>query len=109
MKAAVVGSRSISNLDLSQYLPSEVTCIVTGGAKGVDSIAAEYAREKGLELQEFLPDYQRYGRGAPLKRNELIIAACDLVFAFWDGVSHGTKFTIEKARKAGKQVKVFSI
>ena len=72
MKAAVVGSRGIVNLDLSKYLPSEVTCIVSGGAKGVDSIAAEYARAKGLELQEFLPDYSRYGRGAPLKRNELI-------------------------------------
>ena len=106
MKAAVIGSRGIVNLDLSQYLPSEVSCIISGGAKGLDSIAAEYARAKGLELQEYLPDYSRYGRGAPLKRNELIIAACDVVFAFWDGKSHGTKYTIEKARKAGKRVQV---
>lgn len=106
MKAAVIGSRGVVNLDLSKYLPSEVSCIISGGAKGVDSIAAEYARAKGLELQEYLPDYARYGRGAPLKRNELIIAACDVIFAFWDGKSHGTKYTIEKARKAGKRVQV---
>ena len=108
MKVAVIGSRGIEQVDLAKYLPSDTSCIVSGGAKGVDTIAAEYAKSHGIELKEFLPDYTKYpGRIAPLKRNDLIIAECDIVLAFWDGASHGTKYTIDRARKAGKPVKVF--
>ena len=110
MKIAVIGSRSVGSIDLAKYLPDNVSCIISGGAKGVDSIAAEYARANGIELQEFLPDYSKYpGRVAPLKRNDLIVAACDMVMAFWDGVSKGTKYTIDRARKAGKRVQIISV
>ena len=67
MKVAVIGSRNLTVEDLGQYLPKETTEIVSGGAKGIDTCAREYANTKGLKLTEFLPEYNRYGRGAPLK------------------------------------------
>ena len=108
MKVAVVGSRGLSVSNLGDYLPEGTTEIISGGAKGVDTSAHDYAKANGIKLTEFLPDYKKYpGRVAPLKRNILIIEAADLVLAFWDGQSHGTKFVIDNCRRMGKKVIVF--
>ena len=104
MRVAVIGSRNLSVPDLERYLPANVSEIVSGGAKGIDSQAAEYARQNGLTLTEFLPDYARYGRGAPLKRNEQIAEYANAALAFWDGKSKGTKYTISLFEKLGKRV-----
>ena len=81
---AVIGSRgfgdyALLSAKLGEY---EIGKIVSGGARGADSLAARFARERGLELQEFLPDYKKYGRGAPLVRNKLIVDAADMVVSF---------------------------
>lgn len=107
MRIAVIGSRELKVNDLEKYLPEETTEIVSGGAKGIDTCAREYASAKGLKLTEFLPDYQIYGRGAPLKRNLQIIDYADCVLAFWDGKSRGTKFVIDHCKAQGKPVRVF--
>lgn len=106
MKLAIIGSRGLRVEDLGAYLPPGVTELVSGGAKGIDTCAGEYAREHGLKLTEFLPDYRRYGRGAPLKRNLEIIAYADQVLAFWDGKSPGTKYVIDQCKKQKKTVTV---
>ena len=107
MKVAVVGSRSLLIADLGKYLPEGTTEILSGGAAGVDSSAKKYALSHSIPLTEFLPDYRRYGRAAPLKRNISIIESADLVLAFWDGTSHGTRFVIENCKRMGVPVKVF--
>lgn len=106
MKVAVIGSRGISISNIGDYLPENTTVIISGGAKGVDTSAREYAIAHGIELTEFLPEYEKYGRGAPLKRNITIIENADLVLAFWDGKSRGTKFVIDNCRKMGVEVRV---
>ena len=106
MKIAVIGSRDLTVKDLGVYLPKNVTEIVSGGAKGIDSCAREYALAHGIKLTEFLPEYSRYGRSAPLKRNIAIIENSDMVLAFWDGKSHGTKFVIDECKKRGVPVKI---
>lgn len=107
MKVAVVGSRNLYVNDLGKYLPENVTEIISGGAKGVDTSAREYAILNRIKLTEFLPEYSKYGRGAPLKRNITIIENADLVLAFWDGSSRGTKYVIDKCRKRNIPIKVF--
>ena len=110
MKVAVIGSRDLTIDDLSKYLPEDTTEIISGGAKGVDTDARKYALAHGIKLTEFLPDYKRYGRGAaPLKRNLQIIKYSDIVLAFWDGTSKGTKYVIDNCRKMGVTVKVYTI
>lgn len=107
MKVAVVGSRNLYVNDLGKYLPENVTEIISGGAKGVDTSAREYAIVNRIKLTEFLPEYSKYGRGAPLKRNITIIENADLVLAFWDGTSKGTKYVIDQCRKRNIPIKVF--
>ena len=109
MKVAVIGSRGLSVSDLGRYLPENTTEIVSGGAKGVDTSAREYALSHGIKLTEFLPEYTRFGRSAPLKRNITIIEYSDIVLAFWDGKSRGTKFVIDNCRKLGVEVRVYVI
>ena len=107
MKLAIVGSRSLTVDNMEKYLPKGVTEIISGGAKGIDSCAKAYALEKGIKYTEFLPDYSRFGRSAPLKRNVQIIEAADAVIAFWDGKSRGTYFVIEKCKEFKKPYRVY--
>ena len=109
MKIAVIGSRGLIVRDLEMYLPEETTEIVSGGARGVDTSARHYAQKNGLKLTEFLPDYNKYGKIAPLVRNLEIIDYADEVYAFWDGTSRGTKYVIENCRRKKKKVHVFMI
>lgn len=107
MKIAVIGSRNLHINNLEHYLPENTTEIVSGGARGIDSCAKQYALENGLKLTEFIPDYKTYGKRAPLVRNLQIINYADIIYAFWDGKSHGTKFVIDNCRKQGKYIKVY--
>ena len=101
MRIAVVGSRGIKEIDLSGYVSADDE-IVSGGAVGVDSCAADYARKNGLKLTEFLPQYEKYGRAAPIVRNKEIVDYADKVLVFWNGRSKGTLSVIQYAKKIGK-------
>ncbi|MBR4081155.1 MAG: DUF2493 domain-containing protein [Clostridia bacterium] len=95
MRIAVVGSRGLTVENLAAWLPTGTTQIISGGARGVDACARAYAAAHDIPCVEFLPDYKRYGRSAPLRRNRQIVRQADLVIAFWDGSSRGTKHTIQ--------------
>jgi len=107
VRVAIVGSRDYADLRrVSEYvetLPSD-TVVVSGGAVGVDTTAAGAARRRGLTVEEHLPNYALYGRAAPMIRNGDIVAHADLVVAFWDGKSRGTKNAIDRAKRLGKNV-----
>ena len=51
----------------------------------------------------FLPEYERYGRAAPIVRNKQIVDYADKIVAFWDGSSKGTLSVIRYAQKLGKE------
>ena len=106
MKLAIIGSRNLLIDNIEKYLPNGVTEIVSGGAKGIDSLASKYAKSNGIPLVEFLPDYKRYNKGAPLKRNELIAKYADQGLAFWDGKSRGTLHTINLFKKLNKKITI---
>lgn len=107
MKVAIIGSRNLTVTDLENYLPVDVTEIVSGGARGIDTCARNYATRNGIKITEFLPQYDKYGRGAPLKRNLQIIDYSDMVIAFWDGKSRGMRYVIKNCKKINKKVTVF--
>ena len=104
MKLMVAGSRSIDKFDLEKHIPKEVTMIITGGARGIDALAEKYADKKHLSKLILRPQYEIYGRYAPLKRNEQMIELCDMALVIWDGKSKGTDYTINYANKMGKKV-----
>lgn len=109
MKVAVIGSRSIKNADISEYIPKEATHIITGGAIGVDKLAEREARKRGISLTVYKPDYENHGKSAPLIRNRKIAEECDMLVAFWDGRSRGTVFTWRYARSKGKPVRIYKL
>ena len=107
MKIAIVGSRNIkiSEKDIAEIV-SDGDEIVSGGAAGVDSCAAEYAKRFGLGLTEFLPNYSLYGRAAPIVRNKEIVDFADKIVVFWDGSSKGSLSVINYAKKKQKNVQI---
>jgi predicted Rossmann fold nucleotide-binding protein DprA/Smf involved in DNA uptake len=107
VKIAIFGSRNIKNVNLKEFLPEEVDEIVSGGAVGVDTVAANYAKENGIKLVEFLPEYNLYGKGALMRRNKKIAEYADMGIAFWDGSSKGTIHTVKYFRELNKNVKIF--
>jgi len=113
MKLAVIGSRNFHDAALLQeillpYLP-DTTLVISGGAKGVDTLAENWARENGIEVQIFPADWARYGRGAGRVRNHDIIQSCDQCIAFWDGNSKGTKHSIDLCKKYRKHLRVVEV
>ena len=109
MKLLIVGSRSINEFDLSGLIPDETELIISGGAGGADTIAESYADKHKISKLILRPRYNKYGKAAPLKRNELMVDIADLVIVLWDGVSRGTKYTIDHAKKMNKPVKVILV
>jgi hypothetical protein len=112
MKLAIIGTRrapaNISVIIL-RHLPENITEIVSGGTQGVDQAAEELAAALSISIRRFLPDYARYGRNAPLKRNVEIIEYADEVLAFWDGSSHGTKQCIIECINRRKPIRVIPL
>jgi predicted Rossmann fold nucleotide-binding protein DprA/Smf involved in DNA uptake len=111
MKLAIIGSRNFNDyealsLNADILSPSE---IVSGGAKGADSLAEKYAVQRNLPVKVFLPKFKtdrtvKYHPRWFLERNKEIVEYSDTVLAFWDGKSKGTAHTIQYAEKIGRKV-----
>ncbi len=106
----ITGSRNIIDVSwIFKILRKELEegdVIIHGGAKGVDSIAQEFCNENNFcsvimrPIDPSKKDYYLY-------RNTEMIGMCDRVIAIWDGVSRGTWFTINYARKRNLDVKIY--
>jgi predicted Rossmann fold nucleotide-binding protein DprA/Smf involved in DNA uptake len=109
MRYGVIGGRTFIDFELMKSTLDKhfISEVVSGGAKGADTLAREYANLRNIKLTEFYPDYVRYGKKAPFVRNKLIVNASDVIVAFWDGKSTGTNHSIEYARS--KKIKVIII
>lgn len=112
MKIAIVGSRKFPRPELVRQCVRRLAekhpgfILISGGAQGVDTWAADEASALGIEVIVFPADWDRYGRAAGMLRNTDIVKEADAVIAFHDGVSKGTKDTMNKARAHGKKLRV---
>lgn len=117
MRIAIIGSRNFDDYNgMSQEVSRicsekgwEITEIVSGGASGADRLAWRYAIIKKLLYKEFPADWKNFGKAAGHMRNTLIIDYCDVVIAFWDMKSPGTKDSITKAGACGKECIIVDI
>ena len=117
MRVAIIGSRTPQTEEekektyalICHNVPASATELVSGGADGVDRLVQRFADEKGIPLAVFKPDYLKYGKLAPLKRNDKIIAYAQYVIALWDGFSHGTAYTVTACVRDGVPVKVIPL
>lgn len=110
MKVAVVGSRGFSDYKLlSETLDKiKITMIISGSAKGADTLGEQYAKENNIPTKIFYPDWEKHGKAAGMIRNTDIINEAELVVAFWDQKSNGTRDSIQKAEKAGKKILIIT-
>ena len=112
MRVAVIGSREAREkikVSILRMLPADVSEIVSGGAEGVDTYAEDLADILGLPVKKFLPNYEKYGKQAPLMRNLEIIDYADEVLAFWDNHSKGTQHVIVNCIKMQKPVRIIPV
>lgn len=107
MTVGIAGSRSLS-VDLpEEIIGTNITMIYSGGARGIDRSARRYAISHRITITEILPEYDLYGRAAPLYRNDWIIRMSDFVYVFWDGKSRGSEYVIKKCKKENKPFAVY--
>ena len=110
MKVAVIGSRTFNNYELLKTTLEKynISNVVSGGAKGADKLSEAYAKEFNIETTIFLPNWEKFGKSAGFKRNNDIVQNAELIIAFWDGISKGTKSSIDIAKKLNKEVVIVS-
>lgn len=112
-KVIIAGGRDFNDYDLlmkkvnsllrNQYEGIEV---VSGGARGADSLGERYAVDSDMSIKEFPADWDKYGKSAGYRRNVDMAEYADALIAFWDGKSKGTKHMIDIATKKGLKVRV---
>lgn len=118
IKLAIVGSREICDPTLvlktidilkkySQF--DTIELIVSGGARGVDSLAKDYAEKNNIPCKEHLPDWDKHGKAAGFIRNEKIINEATHVIAIWDGKSKGTKHSIKLSQSWNKFLLTYNL
>lgn len=100
MKLIIAGSRTISQKDIVRnafdcWFSNKINVIVSGCARGVDTLALEIANDLKISTVEFPADWDRYGKTAGFKRNMQMAEYADVLLAIWDGKSKGTKHMID--------------
>lgn len=113
MKIAIVGSRSFNDYSLLEKTLDEFIktngnpeTIISGGARGVDTLAETYARNHNIRTTIYPAGWNTYGKAAEYIRNSTIIQNCDVCFAFWDEQSRGTAHDIKLCNAFNKPCKI---
>ena len=90
--------------DLALFKSVESFLLLSGGCRGADQLGERFAKEAGWKIEQYLPEWKKYGRAAGPLRNKRMIDHCDAVICFWDGKSKGTRSLIQYAQKSEKKL-----
>lgn len=103
-KVIIAGSRGFSNYKLlreqcNKFLrekrKTSNIIVVSGHARGADTLGEKYAQDEGFTLEIYPAQWKKFGKRAGYRRNEQMAEVADALIAFWDGSSKGTKHMIE--------------
>ena len=115
-KVRICGCRDFFDYDLLKekclfYLKNKLPNVIiySGAGNGADKLGEQFAKEMGLKLVVYKPDWDKHGKSAGPKNNERIVQAVDDTIAFWNGTSKGTKHTIDFCKKYNKPCKIVRI
>jgi hypothetical protein len=112
MKLAIVGSRCFNDYPLMEktiselFKEEEIEQIISGGAKGADTLAEQWAKNHKKELRIIIPSWASLGRAAGFERNVQIVKDSDIVLVFWDSISKGSKHDIDLCKRYAKECHV---
>lgn len=101
MKVIIAGSRDINDypllLDTIEECPFDITEVVCGMARGVDTLGKRWAEANGIPVTEFPANWSKYGRAAGPIRNEEMAKYADALIAVRRPESRGTKDMVKRA------------
>jgi len=117
MKVIIAGSRNLPKDNYPIYYIADAyiksgfkaTEIVSGGCRGVDFAGEEFAKERGIPIKRFLPDWDKHGKAARPIRNREMGDYADALIACWDGSSSGTLSMIHYAELKGLKVYIYRL
>lgn len=114
MKYIIAGTRGFQDYPRLREVVIQVTHrdlpiseVVSGTARGADQLGEQFANEFGIAVAKFPADWDTHGKSAGYIRNSAMADYGDLLVAFWDGKSRGTKHMINLARDKGLKVFVY--
>lgn len=122
LRIIIAGSRDFNDYELlkkevlnilkQNNRPKDTVKIISGTARGADTLGEQFAKEFGLKVTRFVPDWDGLGKRAGYVRNaEMAKFAVEgnndgMLIAFWNGTSKGTKHMIDLAEKTGLEVHI---
>ena len=116
MKVIIAGSRSITDYDAVKKAIEDsgwkdaISLVISGGARGVDTLGERWATEEGIVFERFLPEYTMYyGKSAPITRNRKMAERADALILVWDGKSRGSKNMLETAEELGLSIHLVEV
>jgi hypothetical protein len=117
MRTIIAGSRSISSLAIVEQAMDQalILCgivpsmVISGTARGADQLGEQWAAGRGIEVEKYPADWDRYGKSAGYIRNKEMADNADALVAIWDGESKGTSHMIDLAEAAGLAIYVYKI
>jgi len=110
----VSGSRDHGDIENVRYCLDEkagelpISRVISGDSGNVDLAAEQWAKDRGLRFTAYPADWESHGKAAGPIRNAHMAEAGDMLMAFWDGKSRGTRSMIREARDRGLPVSVVS-
>ena len=106
MKLIIAGSRTFSDYQLLCHTLSpqrhHISEVLHGGARGADRLGFRWAIKHHVRSRCFAADWERFGKSAGVRRNHQMAQAADMLVAFWDGQSPGTRHMIAAMQQLGK-------
>jgi hypothetical protein len=128
MRVIIAGSRTITEIETVAAAVAasgfEITAGVSGGARGVDLLGAQWALENGVPVKTFSAEWRditapgavikvtkqgrRYNARAGFDRNQKMADYAEALIAVWDGRSPGTRDMIDRARARGLRVFIYT-
>ena len=112
IKVIVAGTRTFQNYNLlerklTKILQNQAAVeIISGGARGADTLGEKFAQQHGYKTTKFLPNWKAWGRQAGYRRNLYMAQYATHLVAFWDGKSRGIAHMIEIAKAKGLRVRI---
>lgn len=112
MKIIIAGSRDCTDPRYLDYAIGTTEFLITevllGGARGVDQLGLNWARDAGIANTLYKADWNQYKRRAGILRNIEMGNRADGLIAIWDGASRGTEHMIQYMMGLGKPIEVTS-